>query len=165
MTEPGNEPQAPHGQAPWPPAPASSYPGPPLPPPPYPTPSYPTPSYPYAYPPPPYQAGPYPPAPSWPHVPPVPPVRRGTPGWVWGVVAAGVALFVALVLGGGWLLLTSGPQAYGESARLDALWDACDRGDLGACDRLYYESPFFSEYEDFGATCGGRTDGTSDCAS
>ncbi len=49
-----------------------------------------------------------------------------------------------------------GPQGYGDDAELDALYDACAAGDGQACDDLYYQSPFGSEYEDFGNTCGGR---------
>jgi hypothetical protein len=52
---------------------------------------------------------------------------------------------------------TSGePFAYGDDAALDALWDACESGDMQACDDLYFDSPFGSEYEDFGDTCGNR---------
>lgn len=46
--------------------------------------------------------------------------------------------------------------SYGDDPALDALWDACEGGDNAACDDLYMESPFGSEYEDFGDTCGGR---------
>ncbi|MGY1811868.1 hypothetical protein [Blastococcus sp. SYSU D00820] len=35
---------------------------------------------------------------------------------------------------------------------------ACSEGDLSACDRLYARSPFDSEYEDYGSTCGWRSD-------
>jgi hypothetical protein len=48
------------------------------------------------------------------------------------------------------------PQSYGDDARLDALWDDCEAADMGACDRLYEESPLGSRYEEFGATCGNR---------
>ncbi|MGY1602657.1 hypothetical protein [Geodermatophilus sp. SYSU D00815] len=49
---------------------------------------------------------------------------------------------------------------------LDQLARECAGGDLGSCDRLYLESDLFSEYEEYGSTCGGRT-GTEyagDCA-
>jgi len=46
--------------------------------------------------------------------------------------------------------------AYGSDPTLDALWDACDAGDFQACDDLYDSSPFGSDYESFGATCGNR---------
>jgi len=48
------------------------------------------------------------------------------------------------------------PQGYGDDPELDALYDACADGDGGACDDLYYQSPFGSDYEEFGNTCGGR---------
>jgi hypothetical protein len=55
--------------------------------------------------------------------------------------------------------------AYGDDPVLDALWDACAAEDLQACDDLYFDSPSGSEYETFGDTCGGRTDGGSLCSS
>ncbi|MFB9953653.1 DUF4190 domain-containing protein [Cellulomonas denverensis] len=55
------------------------------------------------------------------------------------------------------------PDTYGDDPELDALWDSCAAGDMGACDDLYYESPFGSEYENFGDTCGNREDGNSFC--
>jgi hypothetical protein len=50
------------------------------------------------------------------------------------------------------------PESYGDDAELDALYDGCDAGDLVACDDLYYASPIDSDYEFFGATCGGRSE-------
>lgn len=54
----------------------------------------------------------------------------------------------------------AGPQAgqtrdYGDDASLDALYDECEAGDFAACDSLYLDSPYGSEYEAFGSTCGG----------
>ncbi len=49
-------------------------------------------------------------------------------------------------------------RSYGDDPTLDALWDACDAGDGQACDDLFFTSPFGSDYEDFGNTCGGRFD-------
>lgn len=43
-----------------------------------------------------------------------------------------------------------------ENARLDALYDDCDDGDMEACDDLYWDSPVDSFYEEFGSTCGNR---------
>ena len=93
--------------------------------------------------------------------PPLPPgISRASYGWVWGV--AGVlalsvlALSLVAVVGLGVLLITGGPQTYGDDPRLDALYDACERGSMRACDRLFEESPLFSEYEEFGLSCGGR---------
>ena len=48
--------------------------------------------------------------------------------------------------------------AYGDNRGCDALHDACDARDLLACNDLYWSSEPGSEYEDFGATCGGRAD-------
>ncbi len=45
---------------------------------------------------------------------------------------------------------------YGSDPELDALWDACEGGDNAACDELYIQSPFGSEYEAFAESCGGR---------
>lgn len=46
--------------------------------------------------------------------------------------------------------------SYGDDPALDRLWDACAAGDGDACDDLYRQSPVFSDYEEFGDTCGGR---------
>ena len=51
----------------------------------------------------------------------------------------------------------SSQATYGDDPYLDGLWDACDQGDMVACDDLYDESPFGSGYEEFGASCGDRT--------
>jgi hypothetical protein len=50
-----------------------------------------------------------------------------------------------------------GPKRRGEDAALDALWDSCAAGFGQACDELFDQAVMASEYEDFGATCGGRT--------
>jgi hypothetical protein len=42
--------------------------------------------------------------------------------------------------------------------RLDDLARDCADGDLAQCDRLYVESAVGSDYEDYGSTCGGRSD-------
>lgn len=52
--------------------------------------------------------------------------------------------------------LVDDPCHYGDDPDLDALWDACADGFGGACDRLYYDSPFDTRYEQFGNTCGDR---------
>ena len=46
--------------------------------------------------------------------------------------------------------------AYGDDPLLDGLYDQCADGLGEACDVLFFESPFDSEYELFGVTCGGR---------
>ncbi|HSL58661.1 MAG TPA: DUF2510 domain-containing protein [Acidimicrobiales bacterium] len=66
-------------------------------------------------------------------------------------------------LGGGF---GGGGSGYGDDPALDALWDACEAGDGQACDDLYLRTPIGSEYEEFGATCGGRFDFLEvDCSS
>ncbi|MET1002920.1 MAG: hypothetical protein ABWZ15_14005, partial [Acidimicrobiia bacterium] len=50
-------------------------------------------------------------------------------------------------------------DSLGDDLYLDGLWRSCEAGDADACDQLYYESPSGSGYEDFGATCGNRTEG------
>ncbi len=59
-----------------------------------------------------------------------------------------------------------GAAAYGDRGSdplLDLLWDDCAAGDMGACDQLYRQAPLDSEYEAFGDTCGGATDGGTWC--
>jgi hypothetical protein len=61
--------------------------------------------------------------------------------------------------------VTSDAFTYGDDPALDQLWDACEAGDGGACDELFFSSPVDSEYEEFGDTCGNRFDaGTVLCA-
>jgi hypothetical protein len=36
--------------------------------------------------------------------------------------------------------------------------EACEGGDMAACDDLYYETPVGSEEERIGSTCGGRSE-------
>ena len=52
-----------------------------------------------------------------------------------------------------------------DQAALDEMVDAyrsdCADGDMFSCDLLYLYSPFGSVDQEFGATCGGRTDGSS----
>lgn len=51
---------------------------------------------------------------------------------------------------------TDQPCEPGDDPELDRLWTACEDGDGGACDRLYYDAPFDTRYEQFGNTCGDR---------
>lgn len=44
---------------------------------------------------------------------------------------------------------------FGDNNELDRLWRACERSDWSACDELYETSDIGSDYEWFGATCGG----------
>ena len=58
---------------------------------------------------------------------------------------------------------TSGSCSYDEvynEEELAELRAACETGDMGACDELYWYSTSGSDDEEFGATCGGKTDGT-----
>ena len=57
------------------------------------------------------------------------------------------------------MLDMSGGGAYNEE-ELAYYRSACEVGDMGACDELYWLSPGGSDDEEFGATCGGKTDGT-----
>jgi hypothetical protein len=54
-------------------------------------------------------------------------------------------------------VVTSTAQRFGDDPHLDSLQGACGLGDYASCDRLYYESPTGSDYEDYGDTCGNRT--------
>lgn len=49
----------------------------------------------------------------------------------------------------------TGPLAYGGDFVLDTLWDECEAGRPDSCDGLFAAAPFGSEYETFGASCGG----------
>lgn len=71
------------------------------------------------------------------------------------VAAIGLIVVVAMT--------ASGAAGYGDDPRMDAFHDACAAGDMQSCDDLYMESPWGSEYEDFGNTCGGRTAGLRYC--
>ena len=52
---------------------------------------------------------------------------------------------------------------YGSDSYLDSLWDSCSNADFYACDELFLESPYDSEYEDFGDTCGYRNEPSGYC--
>jgi hypothetical protein len=58
---------------------------------------------------------------------------------------------------------TDAPSVYGDDPAFDALYDQCAAGDNQACDDLYMTSPGDSEYESFGSTCAGRSDGEDWC--
>jgi len=54
------------------------------------------------------------------------------------------------------LAASDGPQSYGDDpGGLDLLWSRCQAADMAACDMLFWNSSFGSEYEEYGATCGG----------
>jgi hypothetical protein len=48
------------------------------------------------------------------------------------------------------------PGVLGPDPVLDAYAQSCFTGELRACDDLYFESPPLSDYEEYGASCGGR---------
>jgi hypothetical protein len=54
------------------------------------------------------------------------------------------------------------PGDLGNDERFDRLADECFEGDPSSCDDLFRESDLGSDYEEYGSTCGGRTnDGQS----
>lgn len=55
--------------------------------------------------------------------------------------------------------------AFGSDLVLDLLWTECEAGNMIACDDLYLGSPVGSEYEEFGATCGGEGNADGNCVS
>lgn len=69
---------------------------------------------------------------------------------VFGVLAASLAPFVDDISEG-----FEGGFEEGFEQDLTVLRDDCDAGDLAACDQLYFQSPFGSDDEAFGSTCGG----------
>jgi serine/threonine protein kinase len=58
--------------------------------------------------------------------------------------------------------VTEIPFALGDDAELDQLAAECSAGMLVSCDDLYIRSPIESGYEQFGGTCGGRSDFSGD---
>lgn len=48
------------------------------------------------------------------------------------------------------------PSTFGDDPELDGLWAECEGGSGAACDQLFESAPLGSDYERFGATCGGR---------
>lgn len=57
---------------------------------------------------------------------------------------------------GGTVVEPLGPQTFGDDPELDGLWADCEAGSGAACDALFDAAPLGSDYERFGATCGGR---------
>lgn len=52
---------------------------------------------------------------------------------------------------------------YGSDPMFDALADACEQGEMQACDDLFIESPLGSGYEAYGDTCGQRNEPSAYC--
>jgi actin-like ATPase involved in cell morphogenesis len=48
------------------------------------------------------------------------------------------------------------PQDFGDDPILDGFYSRCAAGDFIGCDELYFNAPAGSNYEAFGATCGGQ---------
>jgi hypothetical protein len=51
--------------------------------------------------------------------------------------------------------LFPGGYTFGDNNQLDRLWRQCERSQWDACDQLYVQSDIGSDYEWFGASCGG----------
>ena len=73
---------------------------------------------------------------------------------VWNVVGGAVRTGIDVIEEQGNSLLQG--ETYGDNPELDAMWDGCAAGDGAACDDLYLNSEFGTQYEEFGNTCGGR---------
>jgi hypothetical protein len=54
-------------------------------------------------------------------------------------------------------------MSYGDDPELDLLWDQCEAGQMSSCSDLYYGSPWGSDYEEFGETCGQRVQYSPSC--
>ncbi|WP_149202804.1 hypothetical protein [Actinotalea subterranea] len=95
-----------------------------------------------------YQGGPGAPAP-----------KKSSKTALW-IVLGVVGLVVVLGVAGIFVVrgLLDKVGSYGSDAALDELYDACADEDWAACDDLYNQSPLDSEYEEFGFSCGGRSD-------
>lgn len=84
---------------------------------------------------------------------PIPSPPYTTPGEVFDAARGGAD--VPIVPVGGY----ETPVALEDLDPSDPLYplaEECDAGDDAACDDLYEQSPFGSDFEEFGATCGGR---------
>lgn len=94
-------------------------------------------------------------------VPPKPGRRFRLPraGIAAAVIAVAAVMFAIVFLGGS----EEESYSYGDDEALDQLWDGCDAGDLGACDQLFAEAPFDTEYSFYGETCGERLEEGGDC--
>lgn len=74
--------------------------------------------------------------------------------WLWLLL---VIVVLAGIVTAVWFFLLRAPT-------LEALYDECREGDAAACEDLFNRAEVGSEMEEFGMTCGGRTDGTIECA-
>lgn len=87
--------------------------------------------------------------------------------WVLGGVGLlavlGVLGFFLLLRGAGVSVGDLGDVAGGSPERLAELRSDCTAGDMEACDDLYLESPFDSDDEAYGDSCGGRNEPSGWC--
>jgi hypothetical protein len=75
-----------------------------------------------------------------------------------------IRLHVEGSITGGIFSVLGDPFTLGDDPELDALWLACDDGDLAACDVLYERSPHQSAYQLFAQFCGLRYEPAPDTA-
>ena len=95
-----------------------------------------------------------------------PPAKKSNKAlWiVLGVIAFFIVLAVVAVIVIRGLVADAFPGGdLGSDPELDALVTQCENEDWAACDDLYERAPMGSEYEEFGDTCGNRTDGGTYC--
>lgn len=90
-----------------------------------------------------------------------PPWRKWVIGAVAALILAGAGVGIGLLVAGG---DGDDPYTYGDDETLDWLWDRCAAGDMVACDELYDQAPYDSEYSFIGETCGERFHGQGECA-
>lgn len=87
--------------------------------------------------------------------------KNGTQGR--GLAIAGIVLGALEILGAIAIAIIVLVAVRSYDARMDDLRTDCAAGDMAACDDLYDESNFGSDEEEFGWTCGGRTQGGGGC--
>jgi hypothetical protein len=76
-----------------------------------------------------------------------------------GLIIGAVELVALVVIG---IAITVAVVSHGN--QMSSLRDDCESGVMQACDDLYYGSDVGSDDEEFGRTCGDRTDGYASCA-
>lgn len=89
--------------------------------------------------------------------------KNGTQGRgfaIAGVVLGGLGVLSWIVVG-----VLIGTAVVAHNNEMADLRSSCASGDMQACDDLFYTAPSGSDDEEFGDTCGGRTDGSTLCTS
>ncbi|MGI8939460.1 MAG: hypothetical protein ACR2JF_14865 [Iamia sp.] len=76
------------------------------------------------------------------------------PAWLVPVLMLGGVIVALVALNASVSGEDSDPSIFPRDDGASTLYDACDAGDMGACDLLYYQSPYGSDVEYFGSTCG-----------